>query len=73
MRIKLASCIQTHSRWRNEHKEKTKMASARKREGCVFRFFHPVSRFQRSAFSGAAFTGSMWTIGQNDAKHVHLH
>ena len=39
-------------------------------KGGVFGFFHPETRFQKSAFSGAAFTGSMWMIGQNDAKHV---
>ena len=28
--------------------------------------------FKKSAFTGTAFTGFMWTMGQNDAKHVCL-
>ena len=47
--------------------------STLKREGSIFEFFHPETRFQKSVFSGAVFTGSMWTIVQNDAKNVCLH
>ena len=36
----------------------------------VFRFFHPVTRFQKCAFPGATFSGSVWMVGQNDAIHV---
>ena len=36
-------------------------------------FFHPETRFQISVFSGTAFTGSLLTISQNDAKNVCLH
>ena len=36
-------------------------------EGCLFGFLHPETRFQKSAFSGAAFSGSVWRVGQNDA------
>ena len=36
----------------------------------VFGFFHPETRFQKSVFSSAAIKGTMWTMGQNDAKHV---
>ena len=35
-------------------------------------FSHPETRFQKSAFTGTAFIGSMWMIGQNNAKHAHL-
>ena len=41
--------------------------STREQEGCVFGFFHPETRFQKSAFSG-----SMWTVGQNDMIHVRF-
>ena len=37
------------------------------REGCFFGFFHPETRFQKGAFSG-----SMWTVGQNNAIHVRF-
>ena len=48
--------------------------STREHKGSVLGFPPPPeTRFQKSAFSGAAFTGSMWTVGQNDAKHVYLH
>ena len=36
--------------------------------GGSLEFFHPETRFQNSAF-----TGSMWTIGQNNTKHLRLH
>ena len=42
--------------------------STRERKCSVFEFFYPDTRFQKSAF-----TQSMWKIGQNVAKHVHLH
>ena len=35
-----------------------------KREGCVFGFLRPETRFQKSAFSG-----SVWKISQTDAIH----
>ena len=41
-----------------------------KREGCVFGFFHPETRFQKSAFSGAVLSASVWTVDQNDASRV---
>ena len=43
------------------------MPSTWKREGCVIGFLHPETRFQKSVFSGAVFSGSVWTVGQNDA------
>ena len=46
------------------------MASLSKREykGGVFKFFHPETRFPKSAF-----TGSMRTISQHDTKRVFTH
>ena len=43
------------------------------REGYILGFFHPETRFQKSAFSGAAFSGSVWTVGQNDAIQERFH
>ena len=47
--------------------------SIRSQTRAVFGFFHPETRFQKSAFSGSAFAGFVWTVGPNDAKHVRLH
>ena len=33
----------------------------------------PETRFQKSAFSGAAFSGSVWMVGKNYAIHVRFH
>ena len=41
-------------------------------EGCIFRFLHPENCFQKSAFSVAAFSGSMWAVGQYDAIRVRF-
>ena len=45
------------------------LPSIRSQTRAVFGFF----RFQKSAFSGSAFAGFVWTVGPNDAKHVRLH
>ena len=45
--------------------------SKRTLKGCVCESFHPGNRFQKALFSGNAFTVFVWTIGQNDAKHLH--
>ena len=37
-----------------------------------FWFFHPETCFQKSAFSGAAFSGSVCKVEQNDAIHVRF-
>ena len=46
--------------------------STREWEGCIFGFFHPETRFQKSVFSIVAFSGAVWTVSQNDAIHVLL-
>ena len=51
-------------------KEVCRFAVHTKTRGLRFRIFPPEPRFQKSAFSGTQFTGSMWMIGQNDAKNV---
>ena len=57
-------------RWRHCFGKCEDLLSTQKHKDCFFRFFHPETRFQKSAFSGVAFIGSMWMIGQNDAKHA---
>ena len=47
--------------------------SKRSHKGSVFKSFHPGPRFKKRASSGSAFTGFVWTIGQNDAKRVCLY
>lgn len=42
------------------------LLSTWERKGSVFGFFHPETRFQKSAFPG-----SFWMISENDAKHLH--
>ena len=59
-------------RWRHRFGKYADSPSTRKREGCVFGFLHPETHFQKSAFSGAAFSGSVWTVSQNDAIHVRF-
>ena len=59
-------------RWHLRFRKYADWLSTREREGCIFRFFHLETRFQKSAFSGAAFSGSVWTVSQNDAKHVRF-
>ena len=54
--------------WRHRYAKYADSPSTWERKGSVLGFFNPETRFQKSAF-----TGSMWTIGQNDAKHVRLH
>ena len=54
--------------WRHRCRKYADSPSTRRCEGRVFRFFHPETWFQKSAF-----TGSMWTISQNDAKRVFTH
>ena len=49
------------------------LPSIRSQTRAVFGFFHPETWFQKSAFSGSAFAGFVWTVGPNDAKHVRLH
>ena len=50
-------------RWHHRYAKYADLLSAQEYKGGVFRFFHHETRFQKSVF-----TGSMWTIGQNDAK-----
>ena len=38
--------------------------------GLRFRIFPPWDPFSKKCISGAAFSGSVWTVGQNDAIHV---
>lgn len=45
----------------------TILLSKGKRKGSIFKFFHYETRFQKSVFTGTAFAGSMWMIGQKDA------
>ena len=59
-------------RWRHRFGKYVDSPSTRKREGCVFGFFHPETRFQKSAFSGAVFSGSVWTVGQNNEIFVRF-
>ena len=59
-------------RWCHHFGKYADSLSTQKQEGCVFWFFHPETRFQKSAFSGAAFSGSVWTVGQNDAIHMRF-
>ena len=49
------------------------MQICRPHENARAAFFHPETRFQKSEFSGAAFTGSMWMISQNNAPVVRLY
>ena len=71
MHSKLERCKQTDSRWRNQTQQEEdkngECKETRRREGCVFRFFHPETHFQINVFSGALFTASVWMVGQNDA------
>ena len=46
--------------------------SRRTLKGCVSEFIHPGTWFQKTPFSCDAFTGFVWTIGQNDAKHLRF-
>ena len=57
-------------RWHHWYGKYADLLSTRERKGSIFGFFHPETRFQKCLFTGAAFTGSMWTISQNNAKHV---
>ena len=54
-------------RWRHRFGKYADSPSTWKWEGCVFGFLHPETRFQKSAFSG-----SVWTVGQNDAIPVRF-
>ena len=44
----------------------------RRPQGCIFRSHHPETRFQKSAFSGDAFSESVWTVSQNDEIRVRF-
>ena len=59
-------------RWRHRYGKYVDSLSTRKQEGCIFQIFPPWDRFQKSAFSVAAFSGLVWMVGQNDAIHVHF-
>ena len=59
-------------RWRHHFGKYADTSSTREREGCIFGSFHPDTHFQKSAFSVALFSGSMWPVGQNDAIHVRF-
>ena len=52
-------------RWRHRFGKYADSLSTCKWEGCVFVFLHPETHSQKGAFSG-----SVWTVGQNDAIHV---
>ena len=57
-------------RWHHRFGYYADLPSTWKRESCVFRFLHPETRFQKSEFSGTAFSQSVWTVGQNNTIRV---
>ena len=59
-------------RWHHRFGKYVDLLSTCKREGCVFRFFHSETHFQKSVFSGAAFSGSECKVGQNGAIHLRF-
>ena len=54
-------------RWHHRIAKYADLLITQEREGSVFGFFHPETRFQKSAF-----TGSVWPIGQT-MQSVRLH
>ena len=58
--------------WHHRFVEYADSPSTQEREGCVFESLYPETCFQNSWFSGAAFSGSIWTVSQNDAVHVRF-
>ena len=54
-------------RWHHRFGKYADSTSTWEQVGCVFGFFYPETRFQKSAFSG-----SVWTVGQNDVIHVRF-
>ena len=56
--------------WCHQYTKYADSLSQWEHKGSVFNLFHAETKFQKSAFTGTAFTESMWMIGQNDAKRA---